>query len=69
MVASSLLGLVPWDEAAVRSGHVGDHAAGYFGRFGADGAGLAASVGVPAAVSVAAGGDEEGEMEESGDGG
>ena len=58
--------LVLGDEGAVGAGHVGDHAAGDFGRFGGDGARLAGCVGVPAVVGVAAGGDEEGEVEESG---
>lgn len=66
LVAACLVGLVDGDETAVGTGHVGDHAAGYFGRFGGDGAGLAACVDVPPVVGVAAGGDEEGEMEESG---
>ncbi len=66
LVAACLLGLGARDEAAVRTGHVGDHLAGYLGRFGGDGAGLPVRVGVPAVVGVAAGGDEEGEVEESG---
>ena len=66
LVAAGLLGLVDGDETAVRTGHVGDHPAGYFGCFGGDGAGLAARVDVPPVVGVAAGGDEEGEVEKSG---
>ena len=66
LVAAGLLGLVDGDETAVRTCHVGDHPAGYFGCFGGDGAGLAARVDVPPVVGVAAGGDEEGEVEESG---
>ena len=66
LVATGLLGLIPRDEIAVWTGHVGDHAAGYFGCFGCDGAGLTARVGVPPGVGVAAGGDEKGEVEESG---
>lgn len=58
--------MIPRDEIAVWTGHVGDHAAGYFGRFGCDGAGLATCVGVPPAVGIAAGGDEECKVEESG---
>ena len=57
--------LISRDESAVGSGHLADHPAGYLGRFGGDGTGLAARVGVPAVVGVAAGGDEEGEVEES----
>ena len=61
------MGEVPRDESPVRTGHVGDHPAGYFGRFGGDGAGLGGGVVVVAAgVGVAACGDEEGEVEESG---
>ena len=60
-----MLALRSGDEVAVGSSHLADHPAGYFGRFGGDGAGLAARVGVPAAVGVAAGGDEKSEVEES----
>lgn len=59
-------GLVLGDEGAVGAGHVGDHAAGDFGRFGRYGARLAGCGGVAKGVGVAAGGDEEGEVEESG---
>lgn len=65
LVAPSLLGSVDGDETAVRTRHVGDHSAGDFGRFGCDGARLSAGYGLPAVVGVAAGGDEEGEVEES----
>ena len=66
LVAAYLLGLALRDECAVGTGHVGDHAAGYFGCFGCYGTGLAGCVGVAAVVGVTAGGDEEGEVEESG---
>lgn len=46
--------------------HFGNHVTGDFGGFSGDGAGLAAGGGVAAVVGVAAGGDEEGEVEESG---
>ena len=60
-----MLGLVHGDESAVRTGHVGDHSAGDFGRFGGDGARLEAGYGSSAVVGGAAGGDEEREVEES----
>ena len=57
------------DEAAVGTcGHFGDHSAGDLGCFFGDGAGAAGGVGgVAAGVGVAAGGDEEGEVEEPGE--
>lgn len=66
VATACLLGLVLRDEGPVWSGHVGDHAARYFGRFGGDGARLPVCVGMAPVVGVAAGGDEEGEVEESG---
>ena len=54
------------DEGAVGAGHVGDHEPGDFGRFGGYGTRAAGCGVVAPGVGVAAGGDEEGEVEESG---
>ena len=65
LVVTALLSLVSRDEAAIRAGHVGYHFARDFGGFGRDGAGLSAGYGSATVVGVAAGGDEEREMEQS----
>ena len=65
MLLLLLILVVKRDEGAVRAGHFSDHATRYLGGFFGDGEGVLGGVfGVPAGVGVAAGGDEEGEVEE-----
>lgn len=55
----------PWSKSATRTRHLRDHLFCDFGRLGGDGLGVFGGGAVAARVRVAAGGDEEGEVEES----